>query len=63
MARTFNCGLGMVLVVAPTDLDAVMKLLPEGQVVGALRPHTQGNPKFSLKLCVSNEAFEFVNMN
>lgn len=49
MARTFNCGLGMVLVVAPPDLDAVMKLLPEGQVVGALRPHTQGSSRVVLE--------------
>jgi phosphoribosylformylglycinamidine cyclo-ligase len=27
MARTFNCGIGMVLVVAPEDVEAVMQTL------------------------------------
>jgi len=29
MARTFNCGIGLVVVTAPSDADAVAKVLVE----------------------------------
>ncbi len=48
MYRTFNCGLGMVLAVAATDVDAATRLLTAaGETVfrvGQIEPHT-GEPE------------------
>ena len=44
MARTFNCGIGMVVVVSPDQVDAVTKALEDGGEtvyrLGALEPKT-----------------------
>ncbi len=46
MRRTFNCGIGFVLVVAPVDVDAALRLLGEAgetaQVIGAVRSRAAG---------------------
>jgi len=46
MARTFNCGIGMAVVVAPDEVDAVTAALTEaGETVhriGEIRPGTKG---------------------
>lgn len=46
MYRTFNCGIGMVVVVAKQDEDAALKLLnaagERATVIGAIRAR-QGN--------------------
>src|SRR5690606_3545822 len=46
MARTFNCGIGMAVVVAPGDVDSVTAALTEaGETVhriGDIRPGTKG---------------------
>ena len=52
MVRVFNCGLGMVLVVADTDADAAMTLLTEkgetvcriGAIESGKRPSGEGEP-------------------
>ena len=48
MLRTFNCGIGMVLVVEPTMADVLTRELQEaGETVsriGTLIPHTDGEP-------------------
>jgi phosphoribosylformylglycinamidine cyclo-ligase len=46
MYRTFNCGIGMVVVVAPTDVDAALaQLRATGEtatVIGALGRGSRG---------------------
>ena len=45
MARTFNCGLGAVLVVAPLDAQRVLRQLQaheEAWIVGSLAHKQQG---------------------
>ena len=44
MARTFNCGIGMVLVVAPEHVDQVVRLLDRsaGSVGGGAAVHKIG---------------------
>jgi phosphoribosylformylglycinamidine cyclo-ligase len=37
MWRTFNMGLGMVMVIRPDSLDAARRALPEARVVGEIR--------------------------
>lgn len=38
MYRVFNMGVGFVLVVAPSELQGVLSVLPEGKVIGRLLP-------------------------
>ncbi|XP_063846345.1 trifunctional purine biosynthetic protein adenosine-3-like isoform X2 [Scylla paramamosain] len=47
MARTFNCGLGMVLVVAADKVMEVISLIPGGEArqVGQLVPRKEGMPQ------------------
>ena len=44
MLRTFNCGVGLVVIAAPGDVDRVMALLREtGEAphrIGRVIPHT-----------------------
>jgi phosphoribosylformylglycinamidine cyclo-ligase len=46
MYRTFNCGIGMVIVVAPGDVDAALACLKEGgetaSVIGSVARGTRG---------------------
>ncbi|MCA9521909.1 MAG: hypothetical protein KC609_13085, partial [Myxococcales bacterium] len=42
MARTFNCGLGLILVVAPEQTDEALELLGEGALVGAIDEGERG---------------------
>jgi len=42
MYRVFNMGLGMVLVCAQADVEAVRSLLPEARVVGQVVPQAGG---------------------
>ncbi|XP_045623812.2 trifunctional purine biosynthetic protein adenosine-3 [Procambarus clarkii] len=44
MARTFNCGVGLVLVVAAGDVAQVKQLIPDNEVlvIGSLQPRTEG---------------------
>ena len=48
MARTFNCGIGMVLVTAPERADAVRSVLQAAgevaSVIGTIRPRAPGEP-------------------
>ena len=45
-ARTFNCGIGMVAVVAPAEADAVITALTEAGesacAIGAIEPGEKG---------------------
>ncbi|MEO0036324.1 MAG: hypothetical protein RLZZ501_2347 [Pseudomonadota bacterium] len=49
MARTFNCGIGMALVVAPDQVEAATRILAEqGETVlriGRIRPRTGDEPR------------------
>lgn len=49
MYRVFNCGVGMVLIVAPEVADAAMKLLHSAGetawIIGDIRQGTAGSPK------------------
>lgn len=51
MARTFNCGLGAVLVVAPPDAQRVLRQLQEEEawIVGSLVHRQPGETDFSLR--------------
>ncbi|MGN6549410.1 MAG: phosphoribosylformylglycinamidine cyclo-ligase [Pararhizobium sp.] len=53
MLRTFNCGIGMIAVVAPDDVAAVRAMLEgEGESVvrrGEIRPHRDGEPRVVYK--------------
>ncbi|MFN3078015.1 MAG: phosphoribosylformylglycinamidine cyclo-ligase, partial [Alphaproteobacteria bacterium] len=44
MARTFNCGIGMVVIVAEADVDEALRILAEmgerAMVIGRVRPRT-----------------------
>jgi len=41
MYRTFNCGIGMVVVASPADADRVRESLgPEAVVIGTLAPRS-----------------------
>jgi phosphoribosylformylglycinamidine cyclo-ligase len=44
MLRTFNCGIGMILVVAPTDVERVLAHLDDGAcVIGAIAKRGSGD--------------------
>ncbi|XP_064089337.1 trifunctional purine biosynthetic protein adenosine-3-like [Macrobrachium nipponense] len=46
MAKTFNCGIGMVLIVAANDVAKVQKLTTdEAKVIGELQPLQPGSPR------------------
>lgn len=52
MARTFNCGLGAVLVVAPEDAQTVLcqfKPNEEAWIVGSLAHKQQGETRWKVK--------------
>lgn len=45
MLRTFNCGLGMVLIVGCRDADEIIQQLPPdyaARVVGCVKPRLEG---------------------
>jgi phosphoribosylformylglycinamidine cyclo-ligase len=45
MLRTFNCGVGMVLVTAPKDVERVLvQLGGDATIIGALTPRGDGAP-------------------
>jgi phosphoribosylaminoimidazole (AIR) synthetase len=45
MLRTFNCGIGMILVVAPGDVERVRRHLDEAtMVIGAIADRGSGDP-------------------
>jgi phosphoribosylformylglycinamidine cyclo-ligase len=52
MARTFNCGIGMVLIVAPAAVERVIQVLREAgesvHRIGALEARGAGDPAVSL---------------
>jgi phosphoribosylaminoimidazole (AIR) synthetase len=43
MYEVFNMGIGLVLMVAPEDLDAVQTAIPEAFRIGEIKPWT-GRP-------------------
>jgi len=43
MYRVFNMGIGMVMIVAPDDVDGVQALLPEATIVGSVAPRADGD--------------------
>lgn len=40
MFRTFNMGIGMVVVVDPQDADAVLQLQPDSMILGSIISRT-----------------------
>jgi phosphoribosylformylglycinamidine cyclo-ligase len=43
MLRTFNCGIGMILIVGPQDVERVLKHLgEEARVIGAIGERGRG---------------------
>ncbi len=52
MFRTFNCGIGMVLVVAPNDVEATLQSLSESgetaQIIGQIEKNNDQNPTVSI---------------
>lgn len=57
LVRTFNCGIGMVMVVAPDDLETVTKELTSlgetAHIIGTLGPRTAEPVTYINKLAVS----------
>ncbi|XP_068249737.1 trifunctional purine biosynthetic protein adenosine-3 [Palaemon carinicauda] len=50
MAKTFNCGIGMVLIVAAKDVAKVQTLISdEAKVIGGLLSLKQGNPRVCIE--------------
>ena len=54
MLRTFNCGIGMVLVVAAADADAVIAILKENgepsvATLGRMKPRAAGAEQVDIK--------------
>jgi phosphoribosylformylglycinamidine cyclo-ligase len=49
MARVFNLGLGMVLVVAPGDVAEVMTLVPGARAVGEVVPTVNSAPRVTIE--------------
>ena len=46
MLRTFNMGIGLILVVAPADVDRVLSSLSgEGRVIGAIASSPSADPR------------------
>ncbi|MGI8691194.1 MAG: phosphoribosylformylglycinamidine cyclo-ligase [Thermomicrobiales bacterium] len=43
MYRVFNMGIGMVLILAPDQLDDVQALLPEATIIGSVVPRADGD--------------------
>jgi phosphoribosylformylglycinamidine cyclo-ligase len=44
MLRTFNCGIGMILIVSPLEVERVLKRLgDETRVIGAITKRGRGN--------------------
>jgi phosphoribosylformylglycinamidine cyclo-ligase len=45
MLRTFNCGIGMILIAGPRDLEPVLEHLgDEAKVIGAVGERGSGEP-------------------
>ena len=45
MLRTFNCGIGMILIVGPRDVERVLQHLgDEAKVIGAIGERGRGEP-------------------
>ena len=53
MARTFNCGIGMILIVNPRGLEKAHRILTEsGELVhriGTVTAHSSENPKITIE--------------
>ena len=54
MLRTFNCGIGMVLVVAAADAEAVTAILKENgeptvATLGTMKPRAEGDTQVDVK--------------
>jgi phosphoribosylformylglycinamidine cyclo-ligase len=44
MLRTFNCGVGMILIVSPGDVERVLHLGDEARMIGAIGSRGRGEP-------------------
>ena len=42
MLRTFNCGVGLVLIVSAEAKDEILKSVPESVVIGSVLPYQPG---------------------
>ena len=44
LLRTFNCGIGAVIIVSSSDVEAVLKLVPDerASVIGTVQLHNGG---------------------
>ena len=53
MARTFNCGIGMILIVEPRRLEQAHRILTEsGELVyriGTVTSRSAGNPRVTIE--------------
>lgn len=45
MYRVFNMGIGMVIVAAPADSNALMSLLPDARVIGEIKRQVKGKER------------------
>ena len=48
MYRVFNMGVGMVVIVAPEDVDAALAAVPEAIVIGETEPWDGQSPRVRL---------------